>query len=313
MKLLGSFLKLVRYPNLIYIFLTQYLIQYCVIIPIFHKYGVSSTLGVGWFFLLSLSTVLIAAAGYIINDYFDMNIDQVNKPERIIIDRVISRRWAIFWHTTLNGAGVLLGFLVGWKAGNPFLGFTQLFCTGLLWFYSTSYKRQLLIGNIVISLLTALTVLVVGFFEPKLYARIDFLNAPAVYHLLRIILLYALFAFLISMIREIVKDLEDIKGDDLLGCRTLPIVYGINASKDISYVLSWILVGLIVFIQIIIFPHQWYMTIIYLLLLVQLPLIVVIRRLSKAATSKDFHRVSSLIKLIMLTGIISMVFFIFYF
>lgn len=313
MKLIGSFLKLVRYPNLIYIFLTQYLIQYCVIIPLFHQYDISATLTNGWFFLLSLSTVLIAAAGYIINDYFDINIDQVNKPARIIIDRVISRRWAILWHTAFNVIGVALGFLIGWEIGNPLLGVTQLFCSGLLWFYSTSYKRQLLIGNISVSLLTALTVLVVGFFEPQLYSKINAINAPAVYHLLRIILLYALFAFLISMIREVVKDLEDIKGDARLGCRTLPIVYGVNASKDVSYVLSWILIGLIVFVQIIIFPHRWYFTIIYLLILVQLPLIAVIRKLKKAVSPIDFHHISSLIKLIMLTGILSMVFFIFYF
>ncbi|MGH2645733.1 MAG: geranylgeranylglycerol-phosphate geranylgeranyltransferase [Chitinophagaceae bacterium] len=313
MKLLGPFLKLVRYPNLIYIFLTQYLIQYCIIIPVFHKYGVSPTLSNGWFFLLSLSTVLIAAAGYIINDYFDINIDQVNKPKRIIIDRLISRRWAILWHTTFNITGVALGFLIGWKIGNLLLGVTQLFCSGLLWFYSTSYKRQLLVGNISVSLLTALTVLIVGFFEPQLYLKINTVNAPAVYHLLRIILLYALFAFLISMIREVVKDLEDIKGDAWLGCRTMPIVYGVNASKDVSYILSWLLVGLIVFVQVIIFPHGWYFTIAYLLVLVQLPLIAVIKKLRKAVSPIDFHHISNLIKLIMLTGIISMIFFIFYF
>lgn len=313
MKLMGSFLKLIRYPNLIYIFLTQYLLQYCVIIPVFARFGVSATLGDGWFFLLSLSTVLIAAAGYIINDYFDINIDQVNKPERIIIDRVISRRWAILWHTVFNVIGVALGFLIGWKIGYPLLGFTQLLCSGLLWFYSTSYKRQLLIGNVVISLLTALTVMVVGFYEPKLYREINTFNAPAVYLLLRIILLYAAFAFLISLIREIVKDLEDIKGDDKLGCRTMPIVYGVNASKDISYVLAWLLIAVIAFVQIKIFQKHWYVTVVYLFLLVQLPMIAVIRTLRKAAFPKDFHRVSNFIKLVMLTGIISMIFFKMYF
>jgi 4-hydroxybenzoate polyprenyltransferase len=284
-----------------------------VIIPVFARFGVSATLGDGWFFLLSLSTVLIAAAGYIINDYFDINIDQVNKPERIIIDRVISRRWAILWHTVFNVIGVALGFLIGWKIGYPLLGFTQLLCSGLLWFYSTSYKRQLLIGNIVISLLTALTVMVVGFYEPKLYREINTFNAPAVYLLLRIILLYAAFAFLISLIREIVKDLEDIKGDDKLGCRTMPIVYGVNASKDISYVLAWLLIAVIAFVQIKIFQKHWYVTVVYLFLLVQLPMIAVIRTLRKAAFPKDFHRVSNFIKLVMLTGIISMIFFKMYF
>lgn len=309
MKLIGSFLKLVRYPNLIYIFLTQYLLQYAVIDPVYAKFGISPTLGYGWFFLLSLSTVLIAGAGYIINDYFDINIDQVNKPERIIIDRVINRRWAILWHTVFNVIGVGLGFLIGWHIGVPLLGVTQLACSGLLWFYSTSYKRQLLIGNIVISLLTALTVMIVGFYEPQLYKSITPQNAPADFLLLRIILLYAGFAFLISMIREVVKDLEDIKGDEWLGCRTFPIVYGINAAKDLSYVLSGVLIALILFVQILIFYKGWFVTLGYLFLLVQLPMIMVIRKLKKAKEPTDFHGVSTLIKIIMLTGILSMLFF----
>lgn len=309
MKLIGSFLKLVRYPNLIYIFLTQYLLQYAVVVPVYAAYGISSTLGYGYFFLLSLSTVLIAAAGYIINDYFDINIDQVNKPERIIIDRTISRRWAILWHTLFNIIGVAIGFFIGWKIGIPLLGITQLACSGLLWFYSTSYKRQLLVGNVVISLLTALTVLIVGFYEPQLYRKITPQNAPADFLLLRIIMLYALFAFLISMIREIIKDLEDIKGDEWLGCRTLPIVYGINAARDIALVISGILIVMILFVQVKIFANGWFFTIGYLFLLVQLPMIYVMSKLKKAKESRDFHQASTWVKIVMLTGIVSMLFF----
>lgn len=309
MKLMGAFLKLVRFPNLVYIFLTQYLLEYCVLIPVFRHYGVSRTLGNGQFFLLSLATVLIAAAGYIINDYFDLNIDQINKPERIIIDRVINRRWAILWHTVFNVVGVALGFLVGWEIGLPLLGLTQLVSSGLLWFYSTSYKRQLLIGNVVISLLTALTVMVVGFYEPILYQFITDANSLAVYYVLWIFLLYAVFAFLLSMVREIVKDLEDIRGDERLGCRTMPIVYGVNASRDIASVLAWVLIAFIVIVEVVIFRAGWYETILYLFALVQVPLFFVIRRLSRAASPESFHRVSTMIKYIMLTGILSMLFF----
>lgn len=310
MKLIGAFLKLVRYPNLVFIFLTQYLLQYAVVTPIFHLYGIQPTLNSGLFFLLVLSTVLVAAAGNIINDYFDVNIDLVNKPDRVIIDRLINRRWAIAWHTILNVVGVALGFGVAWKIGYPVLGFTSLCCSGLLWFYSTAYKRQLVIGNVVISLLTALSVLIVGFYEPQLYKEINPLNAPAVYLLLRIILLYGAFAFLISMIRELVKDLEDVKGDSRLGCRTLPIVYGINASKDITFVFTGILVALIVFVQVKMIHLHWYFSTGYLLLLVQIPLVLMCIRLKKAVKPGTYHKVSSMIKWIMLAGILSMLFFI---
>lgn len=308
-----AFFKLIRFPNLVYIFLTQYLLQYCVLIPIFSHYGIESSLSGGWFFLLSLSTVLVGAAGYIINDYFDINIDQVNKPERVIIDRIISRRWAILWHTLFNVIGVGLGFLVAWEIGYPLLGFTQMVCSGLLWFYSTSYKRQLLIGNIVISLLTALTVMIVGFYEPKLYREVNLLNARADYQLLWIMLSYAAFAFFISMIREIVKDLEDIKGDAWLGCRTMPIIYGINASRDVAMVLSWLLIAMIVIVEVVIYRRGWYGTILYLVLVVQLPMYIVVRKLARAAEAKEFHKISTLVKLIMLTGILSMLFFKMYF
>lgn len=309
-KLVGAFFRLVRYPNLIFIFLTQYLLQYAVIVPVFHHYNIQQTLGQGWFFLLSLSTVLVAAAGNIINDYFDINIDLVNKPDKVIIDRIINRRWAIAWHTILNVIGILMGFVVAWKVGYPFIGFTQVCCSGLLWFYSTAYKRQLIIGNVVISFLTALSVLIVGFYEPQLYREITPLNAPAVYLLLRIILLYGAFAFLISMIRELVKDLEDVEGDNRLGCRTLPIVYGINASKDITFVFTGLLIALILFVQYQMIGLGWYFSTSYLSLFVQIPLVWMCMRLKKAVSPKAYHRLSRMIKWIMLAGILSMLFFI---
>lgn len=313
MKLMRAFIKLIRFPNLVYILLTQYLLQYCVLIPVFARYGVTPTLSDGLFFLLSLSTVLVAAAGYIINDYFDINIDQVNKPERVIIDRLISRRWAILFHTLFNIVGVALGFWVGWRIGYPLLGMTQLVCSGLLWFYSTSYKRQVLIGNIVISLLTALTVMVVGFYEPQLYREVTRVNARADYELLWLLLCYAGFAFFISMIREIVKDLEDVRGDARLGCRTMPIVYGINASRDVAMVLSWLLIALIVTAEVVIYPKGWYAAVLYLVAAVQLPMYFVIRRLARAEEQAAFHRISSLVKGVMLTGILSILFFKLYF
>ncbi len=310
MKLIPAFLKLIRYPNLLFIFLTQYLLQYAVVIPVFHRYRLVPTLSDAEFFFLSLSTVFIAAAGNIINDYFDVNIDLVNKPGKVVIDRVIGRRTAIAWHILLNAVGIFLGFEIALKIGYPLLGFTQLVCAGLLWFYSTAYKRQLIIGNVVISFLTALSVLIVGFYEPKLYKEINPLNARAVYLLLRIILLYGAFAFLISMIRELVKDLEDIKGDNRQGCRTLPIVYGINASKDITFVFIGILIALILFVQVKMVMMHWFMSTGYLLFLVQIPLIWMGIRLRKAVKPKAFHRVSSLLKWIMLAGILSMLFFV---
>lgn len=309
MKLWAAFFKLIRYPNLVYIGLTQFLLQYCVVEPVLRSSGEEPSLPVPQFVLLSLSTILVAAAGYIINDYFDINIDIVNKPDKMILDKVISRRWAMAWHTMLNMAGVSLGFLVAWRIGQFYLGFTQVVCSLLLWFYSTSFKRQVLIGNVIISLLTALAVVVVGFYEKQIYHSFEAIMSATGRKLIQVIGVYALFAFLISMVREIVKDLEDMMGDSKDGCRTLPIAWGVLAAKRMCNVLLLALVVIIAAVEIRVWILEWYVAIAYLLLFVQLPCLYVYLQLKKATLPAHYHKVSTLVKVIMLTGILSMIFF----
>lgn len=309
MKLLTAFFKLIRYPNLLYIGLTQFLLQYCVVAPLLRFNGESPSLGPLSFFLLSLSTVLIAAAGYIINDYFDINIDIINKPDKMVLDKIINRRWAMAWHTIFNMAGVSIGFIVAWRIGQIYLGFTQVFCSLLLWFYSTSFKRQVLIGNVMISLLTALAVVVVGFYEKQIYESFEAIMSPVGRKLIQIIGVYALFAFMISLVREIVKDLEDMIGDSKDGCRTIPIVWGVLPAKRLCYGLLLALQVLILLTELRIALVGWYAAIIYLLVLVQLPCLYIYLQLKKAHLPEHYHKVSSMVKVIMLTGILSMIFF----
>ncbi|MCW3463647.1 geranylgeranylglycerol-phosphate geranylgeranyltransferase [Chitinophaga nivalis] len=309
MKRRAAFLKLIRYPNLIYIALTQFLLQYCVVAPVLRSSGVDPSLSVTQFILLCLSTILIAAAGYIINDYFDINIDIINKPEKMVLDKVIPRRWAMAWHSIFNMLGVSLGFIVAWKTGQIYLGFTQVICSLLLWFYSTSYKRQVLVGNVIISLLTALSVVVVGFYEKQIYESFAAIMSDTGRKLIQIIGVYALFAFVISMIREIVKDLEDMMGDSKDGCRTLPIAWGVLAAKRLCNILLLVLLVTILLVEIKVATFGWYAAIVYLVLLVQLPCIYVYMQLKKAHLPEHYHKVSSLVKVVMLTGILSMIFF----
>lgn len=309
MKLLAAFLKLVRYPNLIYIALTQFLLQYCVVAPVLASSGEAPSLSVLCFVLLCISTILVAAAGYIINDYFDINIDIINKPDKMVVDKIIGRRWAMAWHTILNMAGVSIGFIVAWKIGQIYLGFTQVVCSLLLWFYSTSFKRQVLIGNVVISLLTALSVVVVGFYEKQIYESFEAILSPTGRKLIQIIGVYALFAFIISMVREVVKDLEDMIGDSKDGCRTIPIVWGVLPAKRLCYFLLLALQVLLVLVDLRVAILGWYVSIAYLVLLVQVPALYIWLRLRKAHLPEHYHKVSSLIKLVMLTGILSMIFF----
>jgi len=312
MNLLGAFLRLIRWPNLVFILLAQFLFYYCILLPSFQlgENGfMTNVLTPNNFFLLSISSILIASAGYIINDYFDLNIDTINKPERMIVEKLIKRRSTILWHWVLSGLGIVLGFYVSWKIKNPIIGFANLICVAMLWFYSTTFKRKLLIGNVMVSLLTAWVILVLYACEFRLHRLVD----PAYQHSLgrvyKFAILYASFAFLISMVREVVKDMEDMTGDDAVGCRTMPIVWGIPASKIFSGTLTIVLIGALVVIQFYVLQYRWWLSIGYSWLAIIFPMILLLIRLRKAVTIGDYHKLSQLIKMIMLTGVLSMAFF----
>lgn len=309
MRLIAAFLKMIRLPNLVFIALTQVLFQVCIFYPLYeNNIPADDTRN---FILLLVASVLIAGAGYIINDYFDINIDEVNKPEKMVVDKVINRRWAIAWHLILSAFGVLLTALALPVREKWYLVLANIFCVFLLWFYSTTFKRKLLIGNIAISLLTAWTILLI------FLSKVSFTDAFAAAHpgqpkFFRFAFLYAGFAFIISLIREAVKDVEDMPGDERYGCRTMPIVWGVNAAK--VYIAVWliILISILIVIQVYILQFQWWWAVVYCVLLIILPLLYIFRKLFKAVTVQDYHQLSTLLKLTMLTGIVSMTFFYFY-
>ena len=155
-----AFIKLIRLPNLLIIALTQYAIRYGVIYPIIYNFsGGQDISGVGLkmtdldFFLLSLSTVMIAAAGYIINDYFDVKVDRVNRPDKIIVGKYIKRRVAMGSHIVINSIAILIGGYLAYTLGNWKLVFIQVLSAGALWYYSTMFKKQVVVGNVIVALL----------------------------------------------------------------------------------------------------------------------------------------------------------------
>lgn len=310
-----GFFRLIRSLNLLFIAITQCLFQYCVIVPTFRRAGIEAQLSYFHFFLLVLSSICIAAAGYIINDYFDLNIDRINKPEKIIVERVIRRRWAILWHLGLSLAGILLSFYVGWKNNhNLVLLFANSGCVFLLWVYSTTFKKKLLTGNIVISLLTGWTVLVL--YVAELDRFFYTVNLPevsaAVNRIFKLAVLYAGFAFIISLVREVVKDIEDMSGDLKYGCKTMPIVWGVNVSKVFAATWLIVLIAAIALLQVYVMSYRWWISIAYSVVFILSPLIVILRKLYHAREVSDYHRISSWIKWVMLTGILSLAFFCIY-
>jgi 4-hydroxybenzoate polyprenyltransferase len=313
-----AFLKLVRIENLIMIALTQVLLRYFVLQKILNQYGIALELNDTLFFLVVLSTVLIAAAGYIINDYFDMRTDLINHPETVVVGKIIKRRLAIILHITFTLVGVIIGMYAALKTGYLRLAIFHIVAAGLLWFYSTNFKRQLLIGNIVVSMLTAAVAFMPFVYEMGLMQKIHpgfaQMNKDAVLSCFKITFIFSLFAFITSLAREIIKDMEDYKGDAATGGRTMPIVWGMQSSKLNVFFLIVISVILLSFV--IYNTFKFYRIIInvntiYIFSGLIIPLIVLALMTLYAKESRHFKNASLLLKFIMLTGLAYS--FIFYF
>jgi 4-hydroxybenzoate polyprenyltransferase len=310
MKLLGAFFRIIRWPNLFFIALTQFLFYYAIIIPGFNGSGLNNTLRPVNFYLLCFSCVVIAAAGYIINDYFDLNIDRVNKPEKLVVEKLIKRRWAIIWHWILSGIGVLIGLYVSWKIRNIFVGASHVVTIVLLWFYSTTFKRKLLIGNLIIAILTAWVILVLYLCEFRVHTFVHPVYHQVLSRIYKFAILYAGFAFIISIVREVVKDVEDMQGDAAYHCRTMPIVWGVNVSKVFAATWLIVLILTLVILQFYVLQYKWWWVVGYSIVLIIIPLILILKDLYRANAIADYHQLSSRIKLVMLTGILSLLLFI---
>ena len=311
-----AFLNLIRWPNLLMVILTMVLMRYAVLAPLISKIMVTLINGNGnetpmtlqfpWydFIILVAATVFITAGGYVINDYFDIKTDLINKG-KVIVGTKIPRRKAMMWHNIFNILGVSAGFYISYKAGYIWLGSLFLIVSGLLYFYSASYKRQFLIGNIIVAFLTAMVPMLVVFFEwPALY-RYYTLNAetlPPINILVYWVGGFGVFAFLINLTREIIKDIEDFEGDIAYGRNTVPVVIGVLAAKIVSVCL--------IIITVIMLYLAWHffindtITLVYISSAVVLPLIFVIYKIVRSNEKKELHNASSMVKVVMITGVL---------
>lgn len=297
--MLIAFLKLVRYQNLLMIILTQALVKY----GLFNVFGISITLSGLGFILLCFATICIAAAGNIINDVYDLESDKINKPERILLGTKISIKTANTLYIILSILGVGSGFYLSNLIGKP--GFSAIFIitSALLYLYATYLKHIMVIGNLVISFLVAFSIIIVGLYD--LMPAITPENKQTQSVIFSIVLDYALFAFLINWLREMVKDQEDIKGDYNAGRNTLPIALGAKRTNLILFI-----VGLIPLTAVIYYLYQYLFenlyAVLYVLLLIVAPLLYFLIHVWTAETKKDYTKLSSLLKIIMLLGILSL-------
>ncbi|MBI4947931.1 MAG: geranylgeranylglycerol-phosphate geranylgeranyltransferase [Bacteroidetes bacterium] len=308
------FLKLIRLPNLLIIAFTQYMIRLCLIEPLLKASGFELQMSNLEFALLVLAVVFISAGGYIINDYFDVRIDNINKPEQLVIDKGVKRRVAMGAHAVLSCLGVAIGIFLSWKY-NILLSRSTLFILSVigLWFYSTTFKHQFFTGNIIISLLVGMVPFMVTLFEvpldiikynTQLVEQQSYLGNTTTSGILIWTGAYSLAAFGLSLIREMIKDMEDVEGDMQYGCRTIPIVLGMKKAKMIASSMILLFMAGIGYVQHYQYVSNNKISFFYFLSLIQLPLLLILIRTSTAKEKKHFHVSSVMVKIIMLAGII---------
>ncbi|AWW30665.1 prenyltransferase [Echinicola strongylocentroti] len=278
---LPAFLRIIRTDNLLMMAFAQLMTAYFLVGETLS--GIPALLDPS-IYLLITSTVLIAAAGYLINDYYDVKIDYINKPDEVIIGKGMRRRVVMFLHTFLNIAGIGLACLVSLKVGVTHFG-----AAFILWLYSNTLKRLPFVGNLAVATLTGLAIWMVGFYFGQ--SRL-------------LVLTYAVFAFFINLIREIIKDIEDREGDRKHGCKTLPIVLGFRATKNIIFVIAAVFVC-----SILIVAYKVDETLLYVYFgFIGMLFIYFMSLIYQADRKAHFTRLSLLSKILMLTGVLSMAF-----
>ncbi len=272
MNSLVGFLRASRIPNLLIIGFAQV----STVVFILQKPPVDIGL-----FLVIASTLMIAAAGYLINDYYDQKIDMVNRPDKVIIGVVLKRRKALLLHSFLNFVAVAIGFYV-----DVFVGLVHIISSTSLWLYSNHLRRLPLIGNLAIGALTGMTLLIL----PLYYRETS-----------NIVLIYAFFAFIMVFLREVLKDIEDVKGEAAFGCTTVPVVWGIRGAKIVIYIV--VLAGAALLMGFLMTQMNWILRFYFVALT---PFFIWFTySVYKADTHLDFERLKKFCSYIILTGIIS--------
>lgn len=285
------------------------LVRYAIFLPVFRQNGLGGLMPDWQFLLLVLSTLFIGAGGYVINDILDIEIDQINKPARRIIGQQISEASGNKLHFNLTAAGIVSGIAFSYLAGNIFMGILFVIIPTALFYYSFKYKYLPAIGNLVVSLLAAIVVLIYWLFEfYHLKSQPELFIVASRYfpQLNRLVLAFAFFAFLTTLIREIVKDVQDTEGDARFGCLTLPIVLGLPVTRYILLFLEILTLAALAWFHLIL-KHSGYIIFSYILLISFLLMIVSVFKTIKADDKADFLQLSLLLKLVMVTGMVSLI------
>lgn len=295
-----SLLNLIRFKNLLIIAAVQILIKYF----LFEPFGITVMLNGFGLFLLILSTISLAAAGYIINDVYDVETDLINKPNKVIVGKAISEKQANRLFMLFNVIGVSIGFYLSHLVGKSNFFGLFVIISATLYVYASYLKQLPLIGNIVVSVLVGLSILIVPIFD--LIPAMTAANRETQITMFEIVLDYAIFAFLINLIREMIKDLEDVDGDYKANMNTLPIAIGRERATKLSFVVSLFpLFAVIYYMFTYLYRHN--LALIYFLVLIIAPLLYCSIKLFTASLKAHYSHISKILKIVMIFGMGSMI------
>lgn len=296
-----SFLHLIRYKNLIMVFLSMFLTKYF-LIESFISTPLLSDID---FIILTTSILLITMGGYLINDIYDIESDKINKPDKVYISRIISIKSGLFLYFLTSITGLILGFYLSINKNLNHLSGFFIVTVILLFIYTKILKKLPLIGNIIVALLVSLPIFLVYEFDHSMISIKDIFDNL---FLSIIIFFYLLFAFLTTLIREIIKDLQDIKGDNKFKLKTLPILIGNKRTINFVVFLSFLLQLLLLLVLIDSFKNDYYLILIFSITL-SLLVAYLIYKLRVPFKNNPYQLLSSLMKIIMLVGVLSMTIF----
>ena len=293
-----KYLKLIRYQNLLMLAFMQLVFRYLFLAQSYVDLALTDFN----YILLVIATVCIAAGGYVINNIMDQDTDEIAKPQNRVVGVSISETMAYNWYIGLTIVGVGIGFYLSNVIYKPTFASMFILVATLLYMYATSFKQIPVLGNVVVALMLSTSIVIIGLFD--ILPAIDVDNRFRMKEAFDILIHYAIFAFIINLIREIVKDMEDMDGDYQSGINSLPIAIGVQKTKIIVGVLTVISIGILAYyVNSNLFELDY--VVYYAIILIVGPLIYFGVKLLNATTKKEFHHLSLVLKVILFFGILS--------
>ena len=300
--MLRTVFYMLRLPNLLIIALTFCMLRYLVFIPVYSANSIVPGMGSLNFIIMVCATMIIAVAGYIINDYFDVTTDRVNKPEKQYIGKQVTTGTALAIVILMSCMAIGLSGWLSFSMKSMWPGILLLTALVVAWWYATRLKRSFVWGNLAVACMSAGTLGMAWLLE----WQVSDANAEAKLLVTKVVIAIGVFAFLLSLMREIVKDMEDVEGDKLGGCRSIPIVKGIIFTKTLLMIFTVFTFILLIIAQVSLVAFGKWAAVVWLTLAVEMPLIAFATALAKAQDKHDYHKASILLKMIMLGGIMTM-------